>query len=551
MTYHPDISVVVPCYNAERVLEASIDALVHYLQGLDRNWELVLVDDGSTDRTNEIMRQAVEQFGSRRIRILHHGANHGKGWAVRNGMLAAKGQYRVFLDVDLDYRPSEIGKILASLEAGSDVTAASRVASGALLTLSPWHIQYMYTRHLMSRLLNKVFRNFFVRGITDSQAGLKGFTSEAAEAIFSRTTVKGFSFDIEVLYIAQCLGLIIREVGVNCLYGRQPSTVSFARAGIGLVRDMIKTKMNAAKGLYEEEGEPCPRCRRKLIVTADDFGLSRWANRGIIRGVESGAVSSVSVMSSTHLERWPVSMKQATGFGLHINLTEGPPASGAEGLEPIVGKDGCFLGLARLARQVCCNRVSVARLTRELLAQAEKVSRAGFRLDHIDGHEHVQHLPGVRQAVAEAARQLGICWVRVAAEPITYGFSSWACTARKLVLLPFAAATRSFFRSQGLRSSNRFFGLALVRPRDCDRALATAIRQCRGAVNEISVHLAEPGGERMDRLGAWRTRCLESLLRWNLQVAARAAKLELTSFGDVPLNGDGRELRENGRRRNG
>jgi dolichyl-phosphate beta-glucosyltransferase len=166
-------------------------------------------------------------------------------------MLAANGRHRVFIDVDLDYPPPEIGKVLARLEAGADVAIASRMASGSVLVMHPWHIQYLFTRHVASRMLNKVFRSFYVRGVLDSQAGLKGFTARAAEAIFPRTTIDRFSSDMEVLYIAHRLGLRIEQVPVNFAYGRQPSTVRFFRDGIYVVRDLIRIRVNGARGLYD------------------------------------------------------------------------------------------------------------------------------------------------------------------------------------------------------------------------------------------------------------------------------------------------------------
>ncbi len=531
----PEISIIVPCYNAASVLRRSVEALVDYLTGLGRTWELVIVDDGSTDATWEVLQELIRRFGESYVYPLHNDANRGKGCAVRNGMLAARGRYRIFIDVDLNYRPPEIGKILSHLEADADVAIASRVASGARVTMSPWHIQYIYTRHLMSRLLNKVFRNLFVRGILDSQAGLKGFTDAAAQAIFPLTTVDGFSFDIEVLYIAQHLRLTIEEVGIDFIYGREPSTVKFLKDGLGVVRDMIMTKVNEARGLYDTlaQSSSVPARQRLLVVTADDFGLSEWANRGIIRGVEAGAVSSVSVMAGPNLEPWPDAVGCDVGFGLHINLTEGRPVSGPNGLEPILTADGSFSGLATLSLQMLRGTVSIERLTQELMAQAEKVRRAGFVLDHIDGHEHIQHLPGVRQAVAEVARRLGIIWVRVAAERLGYEFRAWGCTAKKIVLMPFLVSARSFFHSCGLRLPDRFFGLALVRPRDFEAAMSAAVSESRGDVNEISLHLAEAGGEQTDRLGKWRCKTLESLLRCDLPAAVAGTKLELTNFGKI------------------
>lgn len=532
------ISVIIPCYNGARVLRSSIFALADYLNSLGQSWEIIVVDDGSTDGTGQIVEQAAEQLGRSRVWAIRHKVTCGKGRSVRDGMLAAGGKYRVFVDVDLDYGPSEIGKILARLEAGADVAVASRVASGASMTLSPWHLQYMYTRHLMSRLLNKVFRNFFVRGITDSQAGLKGFTAKAAEAVFSRTMVDGFSFDIEVLCIARHLGLAIEEVPVHCVYGQQPSTVEFTRAGLGLVRDMIMTKVNLARGVYDLDplSDKQPLRQRYLVVTADDYGLSQWADRGIICGAQAGAISSISVLASERLKPWPGGIDHNIGFGLHINLTEGRPASGTDGLKPILTSQGQFCGLARLVLQCARRALSIKHLTEEILAQADRLVRAGYVLDHIDGHEHVQHLPCVREAVVEAACQLGIRWVRVSCERLGYEIAAWPCTAKKLALMPFLASTRRFFQSCGLRSADRFFGIALVQPQNFESAFTRAIQESSQGVNEIVLHLAEGQVDQEDRLGVWRYKSLESLIGYDLSASAENAGLIVTRFADIRLD---------------
>lgn len=251
MPDEPHISIILPCYNAASVLPRSLERLFAYFEGQPHEAEILVVDDGSADGTRGMLQAVPRTSCDGGIRTLVHEVNRGKGSAVRDGMLAAGGRYRIFIDVDLDYPPSEIGKVLACLEAGADVAIASRMAPGSVLTMHPWHIPYLFTRHLASRMLNKVFRSFYVRGVLDSQAGLKGFTAAAAQAIFSRTTIDRFSSDMEVLYIARRLGFRIEQVPVNFTYGRQPSTVRFFRDSIHVVRDLVRIRVNAARGLYD------------------------------------------------------------------------------------------------------------------------------------------------------------------------------------------------------------------------------------------------------------------------------------------------------------
>ena len=533
-----EVSVIIPCYNGQRVLAASVTALVDYLSGQDHTWELIVVDDGSTDRTPAILAQLTTQFSNSNLRVIRHPKNRGKGCSVRDGMLAAGGRYRVFTDIDLDYPPAEISSILSRLYAGADVAVASRVADGSLLTLSPWHIQYMYTRHLMSRILNKIFRNFFVRGVTDSQAGLKGFTARATQEVFSRTTVDGFSFDIEALYIARRLGLSIEQIPVHFVYGRQPSTVEFGRAGLSLLHDMLSTRLNDVRGLYAIGPRPRP-IRRKakyLVVTADDYGLSDQVNHGIIQAVRRRQITSVSIMASKILTPWPKDLNSDVSFGLHVNLTEGPPATETKGLGSILDSNGNFVGLAGLTSHSIRGSLSVTHLRDEILAQVRIIQHAGFTLDHIDAHEHIHHLPSVRRAISQAANLLGIRWVRISHEPFSYQSSALSPTLKKVALAPFLPSARRFFRLKGLSCPDRFFSIALVCPRDFDSALAAAVQNAIPGVNEICLHPATDPPDQRDRLGPWRSRSLESLFRYDLRRSARKAGLIMTSFLNIDVD---------------
>ena len=166
-------------------------------------------------------------------------------------MLAARGRYRVFTDVDLAYPLSEVAKIVADLEQGADVAIACRVLPESRYLMSPSFFHYLYTRHLMSRAFNKVVQTFLLPGILDTQAGLKGFTARAAALCFARTTIPGFGFDIECLYIAQQHGLAIRQTAVNFRYDDEPTTVRFARDSNRMLQDIWKVKTNAWRGQYD------------------------------------------------------------------------------------------------------------------------------------------------------------------------------------------------------------------------------------------------------------------------------------------------------------
>src|SRR5207253_8470269 len=130
------------------------------------------------------------------VRLVRNDANRGKGFSVARGMGVARGAYRVFTDADLAYPLAEIAKIVRDLETGSDVAIACRVLPESRYLMSPSFFHYLYTRHVMSRLFNRVVRLALLPGILDSQAGLKAFSARAAGLIFPRLTVAGFGFDV-------------------------------------------------------------------------------------------------------------------------------------------------------------------------------------------------------------------------------------------------------------------------------------------------------------------------------------------------------------------
>jgi len=245
----PALSLVIPVYNATDQLPATLNAVEAFALRYQASLEVLFVDDHSTDSATE---RLLGDFAARQMyaRVLRNAQNRGKGFSVTRGMLAARGQLRVFTDVDLAYPLHEVTKIVRELEAGADVAIACRVLPESRYVMSPSFFHYLYTRHLMSRAFNKVVQRTLLPGILDTQAGLKGFTASAAELCFSRATIPGFGFDIECLYIAQQHGLAIRQTAVHFRYDDEPTTVRFARDSNRMLQDIWQVKRNAWRGQY-------------------------------------------------------------------------------------------------------------------------------------------------------------------------------------------------------------------------------------------------------------------------------------------------------------
>lgn len=204
----PDVSIVIPAYNEERRIGRTLERICGFTPETCTIREILVVDDGSRDGTVALVERMAAD-GCRRIRLLSNGSNRGKGFTVRHGVLAAEGSAVLFSDADLSTPIAELDRLVPAL-ARADVAIGSRALPDSVLEVH----QPLY-RELSGRAFNLFFQVAVLPGIHDSQCGFKLFRREAAREVFRRLTIDGFGFDIEVLYVARCLGYTIAEVGVR------------------------------------------------------------------------------------------------------------------------------------------------------------------------------------------------------------------------------------------------------------------------------------------------------------------------------------------------
>lgn len=235
----PYLSIVIPVYNGGADIYANAARVLAYLDKKDFTSEVIFVNDGSSDDTGK----ALLAIQDARVRVITNEKNMGKGYSVKRGMLSAKGKFVVFCDADLAYPIEQVDGLLNRLEAGSDIAIGSRVHKESIFILHCRDLRYIFIRHLFSRTFNLLIRLILVKGITDTQIGFKGFTSKAAQTLFSRQTARDFSFDIEILYLARKAGLQIKEIPVTLVYSSGASAVS-------MLRDPFSMPMRALKVLY-------------------------------------------------------------------------------------------------------------------------------------------------------------------------------------------------------------------------------------------------------------------------------------------------------------
>lgn len=239
-TKQPFLSVIVPAYNEEQRLPDSLTKIVDYLEKQPYTKEVIVVENGSVDRTLEI----AEDFSARYpfIQTIQT-EGRGKGLAVRAGMLAANGQHRFMCDADLSMPIEEIYRFLPPEIEDTQVVIGSREAEGAVRYNEPEH------RHWGGRLVNLVIRLLALPGLRDTQCGFKSFTAEAAEDLFATQTIDGWSFDIEVIFIARRRGYSIKEIGIPWYYADM-SHVNPIKDAIRMVFDIFDIRWKALTGKY-------------------------------------------------------------------------------------------------------------------------------------------------------------------------------------------------------------------------------------------------------------------------------------------------------------
>jgi len=236
----PFLSIVIPAYNEEMRITQTLNTVMDYVRGRDYSWEIVVADDGSQDGTAALVEAAARENPEIRLVRLGHG---GKGWAVKNGMLQAQGQYRFLADADLSMPIEHLEKFLPPNLTDFDIAIGSREALGARRFDEP------AGRHIMGRAFNGMVQLLAVRGFTDTQCGFKCFKARVVETLFPLQRARGFGFDVEILFLAQKLGMSIKEVPIDWYY-YEGSKVKPLRDSFLMLNDLLSVRWNSLRGKY-------------------------------------------------------------------------------------------------------------------------------------------------------------------------------------------------------------------------------------------------------------------------------------------------------------
>jgi dolichyl-phosphate beta-glucosyltransferase len=230
----PKLTVVVPCYNEQQRLPRTIERIEAYLGSRGDSYELILVDDGSSDGTRRVMDAAAARNPA--VSIVAMPRNRGKGRALAEGVRASRGDTVLVTDADLSTPIEELGKLESALAAGAGVAIGSRSIKGSRVELS----QPIY-RVLMGKAFNVLVQIVLLPGIWDTQCGFKLFRGDIAREVFEGLTTDGFGYDPEVLFLAKKKGVKIAEVPV-VWRNSAPTKVSAVRSSIDMFRHLLRIR---------------------------------------------------------------------------------------------------------------------------------------------------------------------------------------------------------------------------------------------------------------------------------------------------------------------
>lgn len=239
----PLVSIVIPAYNERSHIGATIRSVHEYVSRKRWRFEIIVVDDGSDDNTVAEAQRAAEKVKTP-VRVLRNGANRGKGYSVRRGMLASRGDFALFSDADLSTPIYELERLLEGAQRGYDVTIGSRA-----LRNSKIEVHQPFYRELMGKAFNLILRSLGLSHFRDTQCGFKLFTRRAIDMIFPAVKLNRFAFDVEILLIAQRLGLKTKELPVHW-HDSLPSKVSLCQDSLRMLFDVMKLRLRRGRSLH-------------------------------------------------------------------------------------------------------------------------------------------------------------------------------------------------------------------------------------------------------------------------------------------------------------
>ncbi len=226
------LSLIIPVYNAESFIYDTLIQLIEWRKNINYKAEIIFVNDGSTDSTNKILENFINKNSD--LKLISYTRNQGKGYAVKTGMMEAQGEFRIFTDADIPYGLAELDRIIYYLDFKEfDICIGNRKSIN-----SEYDVKMGFLRKLSSKLFTVIISRYVVTGVNDTQCGLKGFRADIADKLFSKLQLKGFAFDVEVLYLCYKYEFEIKRIPVK-FQGNNMSTINLFSTSLNMIWDVF------------------------------------------------------------------------------------------------------------------------------------------------------------------------------------------------------------------------------------------------------------------------------------------------------------------------
>ena len=239
-----DLSIIIPAYNEEALIVSTLESLRSYMMARSEQYEIIVVDDGSQDKTVTLI-QEWQKKNDTVLQLFINQRNMGKGFSIRRGVMESCAQNVIFIDADLPYELHAIDDFLKALKNGYDLAIGSRVLPGSEVRGVPAY------RYIAGQIFSLMVQAVLFSGLPDTQCGFKSFKSEAAREIFRRTSIDGFGFDVEMLFVARKLKFAIQPVPVHMIEHRQRSRVRLVSDSLKMFSNLFMVRWMDWQGKYD------------------------------------------------------------------------------------------------------------------------------------------------------------------------------------------------------------------------------------------------------------------------------------------------------------
>ncbi len=425
------LSVIVPAFNEAGHLAQNLDRLIAVLHASGRAFEILVVDDGSTDGTGAEARAVADR--DPRVRVLAHERNEGKGRALETGVAAARESVLVLLDADLEIPPEDVLPLVDQLERdNADVAVGSKYHPQATLR---WPLY----RRALSRAYHFVTALLFRLPLRDTQTGLKAIRRDVADDLIPQLRSRRFAWDLELLLLAHRAGRRFVTGPVHVRPAARASSVGWGgalQAGFDTLRIFWRDR-----ALARYRTRAARRRRTRVVVSGDDLGLSASVDEGLLQGLEQRGLTSVSVLATgaTRDQSLPALQQRAGGAdaGVHLDLLDGR-------------------SLVRFALR----GAPAESLADRVHGQVTALREAGIEPTHLDAHRHAYFMPWVRRRVCALTARAGVPAVR-SLRPLGPVFGAGLAEGlKRLVLLGAATLSAGVGRARGLAVPDGFVSAA-------------------------------------------------------------------------------------------